>query len=420
MSGRHTTVHDVVVVGAGPIGASTARHLADRGADVVVVGPDEPAGYDGHEGTWAGYYDEGRIAHVLEVPLVTSILAMRSIRRMGELAARTGLDCLTPTHSVTVLPADPPAGSAAEWFDRDVLAGNARDLGVDVEFLDEAQLRAAYPQLSFEPGHVALVQRDAHIINPRALVRAELAAATRAGATLVRDLVIGTEAVDDGVRVIGQSGTTWSARQVVLATGAASNVTGLLPRPLVLPMFGATVVLVEVPDPQALTMPTSMYLKQRGEQQLFGGIVMAPRPYPDGRWYLKLAGASLLQFPLDGAQDVAAWVRTGGNQADIDEAMAVVGDLLPGRRLGPARTRPCLVAATPTNRPYIDRVDERTVVAVEAERGAMAGDEIGRLAAALAVGPWQDTLPQEVFAAQWADPGWTSTGYLAQMAGYLG
>ena len=408
------TVHDLVVVGAGPLGSATARHAAEAGASVVVVGPDEPEGPAGHEGTWAGYYDQGRLCHVLEVPLVTSMLTMRSRRRFDDLVARTGIDFLTPTHSVTVLPAEPTGGTASEWFDRDLLARNAADLGVEVDLLDEAGLAAAYPGLRFEPGHVALREKDAFILNPRALVQAELAGALAAGATLVRDEVVGRTLEGDHVRVTAAGGGSWLARRVVVATGAATNATGLLDRSLVTPTFGATVTLVEVDGPDAVRMPTMMMLKERDGVRLFGGIVMAPVEYPDGRWYIKVSGSSLLANPLDTREEIAAWVRTGGNEADLDETAELLADLLPGVELGPARVRPCLVCATATDRPYVDWADERTVVAVEGERGAMSADEIGRLAADLALeGRWRDTVPHEVFAAVWAPEGWSTAAMLA-------
>lgn len=409
-----TTVHDLLVVGAGPLGSATARHAAESGATVLVVGPDEPAEPADHEGTWAGYYDQGRLCHVLEVPLVTSILTMRSRRRFADLTARTGVEFLTPTHSVTVLPEEPLEGSASEWFDRDLLARNAADLGVEVDLLDEEGLASAYPGLSFEPGHVALREKDAFILDPRALVQAELAAATAAGATLVRDEVVGRTVEGDLVRVTSAGGQVWLARRVVVATGAATNATGLLERPLLTPTFGATVVLVEVDGPGAVEMPTMMMLKVRDGVRRFGGIVMAPVEYPDGKWYLKVSGSSLLANPLDTREEIAAWVRTGGNQADLDEAAELLSDLLPGVDLGPAKVRPCLVCATATDRPYVDWADERTVVAVEGERGAMSADEIGRLAAELALGGrWRDTVPHEVLAAVWAPEGWSTAAMLA-------
>jgi sarcosine oxidase len=170
-------------------------------------------------------------------------------------------------------------------------------------------------------------------------VEAELAAATAAGATLVRDEAARTESVDGGVRVTARSGRSWTAGRVVLATGAASNATGLLPRPLLMPAFGATIVLVEVDG--AAPMPATMYFKMRDARTLFGGIVMPPLPYPDGKRYMKVTGRSLLDNPLDTA------------------------------------------------------------------------DEIGRLAAGLAVhGRWRDSIPHEVFRAQRAEPGRTTTEWL--------
>ncbi len=396
--------YDLAVIGAGPLGAATARHAAQSGARVLVVGPDEPAGIDGHEGTWAGYYDQGRLCHVLEVPLVTSLLARRSRRRFPELIGRTGIDFLTPTHSVTVLPAAGRGGTSATWFDREVLASNAADLGVVVDELDEKELAAAYPTLRFEPGHVALRERDAFILNPRALVRAELAAAVAAGAELIRDEIVSTTRRTASVALVGTGGRSWQADKVVMATGAATNATGLLDRRLVTPTFGATVVLAEVDGPDAVQMPTMMMLKVRDGELLFGGIVMAPVQYPGGRWCVKLSGNSLLAHPLEDREQIAAWVRTGGHAADVDEARAVLGELLPDAEFLSFRTRPCLVCATPSDRPYIDWADDRTVVVVEGERGAMAADEIGRLAADLALsGRWSDPVPHSVFAAEWAE-----------------
>lgn len=398
-----SSTYDLAVIGAGPLGAATARHAAESGASVLVIGPDEPADPTLHEGTWAGYYDQGRLCHVLEVPLMTSLLAMRSRRRFPELIERTGVDFLTPTHSVTVLPLEPAPGTGSLWFDREVLARNAADLGVPVDRLDEEQLAAAYPELSFEPGHVALRQPDAFILNPRALVEAELTAALAAGATLVRDEVVARELVDDGVRVRTAGGQAWTARRAVLATGAATNATGLLDRRLQTATFGATVVLVEVAGPDAVSMPTMMLMKVREGSMLFGGIVMAPVEYPDGRWYLKVSGSSLLANPLETRAEIAAWVRTGGHSADIEETRELLADLVPDLEIRSMRTRPCLVCATPSDRPYIDWADDHTVVLVEGERGAMAADEIGRLAAELSLtGEWRDTVPHAAFAAEWS------------------
>ncbi|WP_149262549.1 FAD-binding oxidoreductase [Actinomadura sp. K4S16] len=400
-----STEFDVAVVGAGPIGAATARHLADRGARVLIVGPDEPADHKGHDGVWSGHYDQGRLGHVLEVPLVASLLAARSIRRFGELAERTGVEFTRPVHSLAVMPAAPEGHEPSEWFDLGRLMRNAQDVGYSAEHLSESRLRERYPHLAFEPGHECVVQRDALIVNPRDLAAAELAAATAAGAVLVRDEI--TEIGPPGRRrgLTAGSGASWTADAVVLATGASTNAGGLLPRRLAMDVFGATVVLVEVPGPEAVDLPGIMYYKQRGGELLFGGIVMSPLRYPDGRWYVKCSGAGLLDNPLGTREEIAAWVRTGGSAADIEPALAVLRELLPAEAaasLGPARVRPCLVSRNRNGHPYVDHADENLVVVVEGERGVMAADELGRLTASLAAtGRWTDGIPHRLFQAEW-------------------
>ncbi|MEU5995083.1 FAD-dependent oxidoreductase [Spirillospora sp. NPDC047418] len=396
---------DVAVVGAGPIGAATARHLADRGARVLIVGPAEPPDYAGHDGVWAGHYDQGRLGHVLEVPLVASLLAARSIRRFGELAERTGVEFARPVHSLAVMPAALDGREPSEWFDLTRLVRNAEDVGHPVEHLSEAQLRDRYPRLTFEPGHECVVQRDAFIVNPRDLAAAELSAATAAGAVLVRDEITAIGDAAPRRRLTARSGASWTAGTVVVATGASTNAGGLLPRSLAMDTFGATVVLVEVPDPEAVDLPGIMYYKQRGAELVFGGIVMSPLRYPDGRWYIKTSGTSLLGNPLGTRDEISAWVRTGGAADDIAPALTVLRELLPAETtaaLGPARVRPCLVSANHTGHPYIDHAGENLVVVVEGERGVMAADELGRLTASLAAtGRWSDGLPHQLFRAEW-------------------
>jgi len=199
---------DVVVIGAGPLGAATARHLADRDTSVLVVGPDEPARFDDHEGVWAGYYDQGRLAHALEVPLVTTLLATRSRRRFADLEERSGVVFTTPVRSLSILPSAEENPQASTWFDAGQIMNNAEDLGVPVDALDEDRLRTDFPQLRFPRNHTGLLQKDAFIVNPRELVRAELTAAVSAGAHLVRDEIVEITHLDEGVRVTGRSGET--------------------------------------------------------------------------------------------------------------------------------------------------------------------------------------------------------------------
>jgi len=80
----------IAVIGAGPLGSATARHLAEAGHAVTVFGPDEPASFQGHRGTWSGHYDQGRMA-VTDPLVVATELGHRSMARYDDLERRSGV-----------------------------------------------------------------------------------------------------------------------------------------------------------------------------------------------------------------------------------------------------------------------------------------------------------------------------------------
>ena len=55
---------DVIIVGKGLMGAAAARHLATQGANIVVIGPDEPT--DLNKATvFSSHYDQGRLQRIV-------------------------------------------------------------------------------------------------------------------------------------------------------------------------------------------------------------------------------------------------------------------------------------------------------------------------------------------------------------------
>ena len=70
---------DVIVVGNGLIGAATARHLADAGHEVALIGPGEPEDHSTHRGPFASHYDEGRLVSAVGRDPIWASLARRSI-----------------------------------------------------------------------------------------------------------------------------------------------------------------------------------------------------------------------------------------------------------------------------------------------------------------------------------------------------
>ena len=74
-----TDLYDVAVVGRGLIGAAAARHLAESGIKVVLIGPDEPFDRRASSGPFCSHPDEGRITRVAGRTAIWSQVAARSI-----------------------------------------------------------------------------------------------------------------------------------------------------------------------------------------------------------------------------------------------------------------------------------------------------------------------------------------------------
>ena len=390
----------VLVIGAGPQGSATARHLAEAGCAVTIVGPEEPHTHVGHEGTWAGHYDQGRIA-ATDPLFVPTVVGLRAMGRYQEIEQASGIPFTTMLPQLVLFddPADNPTAAVSEsGRELEALLSNCRDFGTSADVLDGAQVRLRFPGLQIPPKQVGVCQDDAIVVNPRALVRAELALAETAGARRVVDEVVSLSTQSEGIVARTASGEEIRAAGAVVATGAATNALGLLPRRMQTSVFGATMVLFAV-DPAAVPhFPTLMYISEH----FGGGIVIPPVQYPDGRWYIKCASGELVSRPLQTRSDIAAWASSGGNPDEIDYFRVLVPDFLPGVELGEAITKPCLVGMTADGGSYVDHVDERTVVVYDGQRGVMMADELGRLAADLIrTGQWTDALPRQLFRVRW-------------------
>jgi sarcosine oxidase len=390
--------HRFAVVGRGPAASAAARHLAEAGETVALVGPEEPAGRVHPEGAFASHYDEGRQAEFAAHNEGISRLSHASAAAFRTLQQRTGIAFYRDHPNLWVM----PRGHRTDYLDLDRCEALAKQLGVELVPLDDAALAARFPEFRFPAGSRGLVEPRGGLINPRQLVRAQLAAARAAGASVVDDEVVALRRRPGEVELATRGGATLRAEQALVAVGGFANASRLLERRLALSLHGVTVVLVESPGGPRPEIPSVTFVLG-SEQAPRTGFAMPPLRYPDGRFYLKGATASSVSTTL--ADDaLGAWFRSDGAAADGPELVALLREVLPGFAAGAVRTVPCLVAYTPSGLPYVDRVDERVgVVAGCNACGVMTSDELGRLAAATMRGaPWSGPLAPELFAARFA------------------
>ena len=98
---------ELAVIGAGMLAASAARHLADAGCDVLLIGQDEPTDRQTHAGVFASHHDVARVSRTIDPDPVRAWLGHRSVSQFADVTARSGIDPINPVGHLWV---DSPAG----------------------------------------------------------------------------------------------------------------------------------------------------------------------------------------------------------------------------------------------------------------------------------------------------------------------
>ncbi len=135
----------------------------------------------------------------------------------------------------------------------------------------DAGLRLIEGLVERNAGHDTLYERDGAIDNVRLLHAVRRAAADCATVTLVADPAASVE--HEPLAAVGESGRLYAAERIVLAAGAWAPAIRGLPRPLpVRPLKGQMIALGASPLSQAM-MGEDVYLVPRGAETLVGATV---------------------------------------------------------------------------------------------------------------------------------------------------
>ncbi len=365
----------IAVIGAGMIGAAAARHLAEAGQQVVLIGPPEPDDKSAHDGVFASHYDAGRITRALDPWPFWSKASRASIRRYRQIEAASGLRFFAEVGCVM-------AATENNAYLQRLLDLRAQE-NLPCEVLRDSALTDRLPFFRFTPNTVALFEPlSAGHINPRILVRAQIALAQKAGARLMPDIVQGIEDTASGIRIQTDQ-TQVQAHQVLVAAGSFANM--VLPEPLPLTIYARTILLLELdPDEAArlAAMPSLIWFEPDGRDP----YLLPPIRYPDGKVYLKMGGDAVDKIlPDTGA--ICDWFRSGGDPSVGDMLEAQLRARIPDLRVQSRHVQACVTTFTPQNIPALQRLSPRLSVAVGGcGRAAKCSDEIGRLGAELAMG----------------------------------
>jgi glycine/D-amino acid oxidase-like deaminating enzyme len=286
---------DVVIVGAGYTGLSAALHLAERGADVVVLDAAEPG--------WGGSGRNGGqvIAGVKDDPdelerKFGSAMGRRMWQNSGaaaefvfELIARHKIPC--HAHQSGWISAA-PHGAGLETLRRRTAQWQRRDAAV--EMLDRGRVAELTGTTCYVGG---MLDRRCGVLQPLSYVRGLARAAKKVGAAIHRSVVTGLEAHEGHWRAIAPKGSV-TAGKVIIATNAYTD--DLWP--------GLRQTLLPVQSYQVATRPLPEEVRR---QVLPGGqavsdlrrILFYFRLDPDGR--LLMGGRG----PLNDTGDPALFAR---------------------------------------------------------------------------------------------------------------
>jgi len=366
------------------IGSAAARHLAEAGQTVALIGASEALDYESSTIPFASHYDQGRITRISDSTSLWAELAGRSTTRYADIADRSRVSFHTP-RALAHLSTEP-----------ELLLEHAAASGGQARLVDREWLRAE-TGISFrddEPGDVVFEGPPAGHVNPRRLIAAQVALAVLSGAETIDAPATAITSTPSGFTIATNHGEV-DAKQVLLATGAYSA--GLVGVDLAIERRLRTIVLAELGDGTEIP---SLIMDKVHHAELDGIYWVPPVLFPDGRVMLKIGGTGIPTLTANGDTDIADWFRSGGSTDEAAALKATVRSLLPGANITSWDHKPCVITATTTERPFLGYVADGVAVAVGGNGGAAKScDEIGRLAASLLVpSGWAgDGLAQSLF-----------------------
>jgi sarcosine oxidase len=372
---------DYLVIGKGLFGSATVKYLSGEAGRVAVIGPDEPQDIASHDGVFASHYDQGRLAGRLGRGPVWTELAEQSIGAYRQIEAQSGIRFYTPAGRLYA-----PAASV----DADYLAEMAAAYDLDIRHLNAGELQASFPYLRFHGAEDGLFEdAPAGYINPRALIRAQLAIAEKQGAMVIREIVTAVTQAGDHLSVRTNEGNSYQARKVLIAAGAFSNfiqLDGSAKWPLPLRLKTETILLAETPESEAERLRDMPAVTYAIESPVLGEIyLLPPLLYPDGRYYVKMGCDTAADIFPETLEEIMAWFKSGDSDVHKAELVDALLSIIPDLQATSFQTGRCIVTYTTHGRPYIDEiVPGRIYTAVGGNgTGAKSSDAVGRLAAEL-------------------------------------
>ncbi len=392
--------YDVIVIGAGMIGSSTAKYASrDHKRRVCLVGPAEPLTDPSLHQMHSCWFDEGRLYRMADDKPYWGILAEQSIPRYQEIARQSGIQFY---HESGYLCITSPVCKQYHAVLR--AARKVMEDGMECHVLNAVTKNQFVPMVSIPADATAVYEpkgAQAGHLSPRKLVAAQQHIATLHGCQIIRQIATNVVRDRKGVfRVSLDNGRVLQAKNVFLCMGTYSKVLPIvkeLAPELDLTLTAQTLSFVEVSHEEAARLATMPAIVTQLHEWRYT-YSMPPIQYPDGKTYIKL-GMHDTNKELSTLEHMSAYYANGPDMNQVEELVAQAKELLPELKVESVRGDSCVTCNTPRKiAPFIDIVAPGLGVATGGcGYAAKSCDEIGRLAATLLLdGHWDSEVPRDV------------------------
>lgn len=385
-----------LVIGGGPMGAATARHLAAAGQRVMLLAPRDPLVSWSEHAVPSSHADHSRVTRRLDRDITWARLASASVARYRDLEQRSRVPFFHETGCLTIVEgADERAVTRLAEFSR---VGEALD--VEYERLEGAGIHARYPSLRLPARSTVLAEtQGAGWLDPRAYVQAQIAVGRAHGLAITEEPMAHVTERSERVEVATRSGELLHGEHAIFAMGPYSAFDLPTPARQPLVVYARTVVHVRLTAAQREALGALPSMIVRGLTDAENVYILPPAQYPDGHWYIKIGGG-MRTHRISARADLEEWFAGPGDPA-IGEALTErLHRLLPATEGGSSSTQACAITVAEGGLPTISRLSERTTLVTGGNgHAAKSGDEIGRLAAGMVLGrqDWSAGYESEAF-----------------------
>jgi sarcosine oxidase len=393
---------DIIVIGKGLVGSASAKHLSASNKRIAVIGADEPKENESSL-VYGSHYDQARVQRIIGIDEVwtrlnfDSLLQYESIQKKSGIAFHEGVGCLYVN----------PYGTDDYINNYSAMAQNYT---IDYN-LFKPTIDNSFSNFNFPEKSVGVFEASpSGYINPRLLIQAQLEIVEQQNGTIFSDTVIHLSVMKNSrFSLETEKGMTFSATQVLVATGSFINQFNILPQKLQLVTKSEVVLLVKIEEKllhQYKSLPSLLY--EIDDNQLEGIYLIPPVEYPDGNYYLKIGANSPDDLFFDNLEQIQEWFRNGKSEKYAPALCKAIKELLPSLNMETILTKKCIISRTATGRPYIGETSIKGLYLAGGCNGysAMCSDAIGAVAANLLVNDkFPNNYPRNAFRIEYIEEG---------------